>query len=408
MINSLWPFPTQTGGKVVGAAVLRSLSRVVDTLHVVGLWRTPVLKKDDFILEIPRIKKLKLVRWQRDKNIFRIPLYWLRKTSYFLTRDNTKDYINTTLSLLKTNDYDLILFERDLALGVAYSLYFHHRKLLANSKLVYISQNVESDIVKGFVKHQFSRVIRWPLGALGYFDSFIYKHFERLLLSNMFDWISSISEEDTTFYKIKYGITNVDTFPPAFYKSTTKRFIDCSEKAKSIRMLATLSWFPNIDGIRFYIKNVWPQVLKYVPDARLYIAGRGASTSLIEELSNIKGVVFAGEIEDQDKYFNEACGVLNVVKGGSGVKIKVLRSIYDLKPMIANYEAVRGIPDGMLKKLDWGDTPEELAKITIKILTDKTYRQSVANKYKKLREKYLFEENLDKYFASLFSRLVRV
>ncbi len=407
LINSLWPFPIRTGGLVVGAAILRSIARVVDDLHVVGLWRYPVLTRKDFLLDSPSVSGVRIVKWRRDKSIFRVPYYWLKRTSYFLARDNSKEYINTIVQQLETNRYDIILFERDLALGVAYRLFTSYRELLKNSKLVYISHNVESNIVRDFVKHQFTRFVRWPLGALGYIDSFIYKKLERFLLTEAFDWVSSISEEDTSFYKSKYRVATVDTFPPAFYKVTEKTFTDCNKGSRNIRVLATLNWFPNIAGIRFYIKKVWPLVLKRVPQAKLYVGGRGASSDFTKELARVKGVIFVGEVENSEKYLNEACGVLNVVRGGSGVKVKILRSIYELKPIVANYEAVKGIPEGMLKELDWGDTPEGLAKITIKILTNKAYRQSVANKYKELRERYLFEENLDKYFAKLFSSLVK-
>ena len=41
-----------------------------------------------------------------------------------------------------------------------------------------------------------------------------------------------------------------------------------------VGFIGALNWEPNLDGLKWFLKEVWPHVIKSHPDAQLFIAGR--------------------------------------------------------------------------------------------------------------------------------------
>lgn len=84
------------------------------------------------------------------------------------------------------------------------------------------------------------------------------------------------------------------------------------------------SWGPNVDGIRWVLRNVWPEVSRRMPSARLRIAGRGMTSQLLGETP--PGVDIVGEVADVTTELARARVVLSPIFYGSGIPTKLLEA----------------------------------------------------------------------------------
>lgn len=83
-------------------------------------------------------------------------------------------------------------------------------------------------------------------------------------------------------------------------------------------------WPPNIHGISWVLRNVWPGVEARLPDARLRIVGRGMSQDLLPDVG--AGVEIVGEVPDVRAELGPANVVLSPIFFGAGIPTKLLEA----------------------------------------------------------------------------------
>jgi glycosyltransferase involved in cell wall biosynthesis len=105
----------------------------------------------------------------------------------------------------------------------------------------------------------------------------------------------------------------------------------------------TLSWQPNIEGLERYVSFAHKQVLKRVPEARLVVAGKGASEELIRRLAAAPNVEYVGEVEDTEQIYRRARVAIDSSRSGGGTRLKILNSLARGIPVVASQEAARGL-----------------------------------------------------------------
>ena len=64
-----------------------------------------------------------------------------------------------------------------------------------------------------------------------------------------------------------------------------------------------MDWEPNVEGVRWLLKEVWPKVLEMKADAQLVLAGR----NMPEEFKPDSGsnIVVMGEVESAEEFLRE-------------------------------------------------------------------------------------------------------
>lgn len=107
--------------------------------------------------------------------------------------------------------------------------------------------------------------------------------------------------------------------------------------------LATLSWPPNAEGLSRFLGDDLPALLERVPDARLVVAGSGASRRLVRRVHESRGAEFAGPIEDDEVLYRRARCFVDVGVGGSGTKVKVLNALARGLPVVTGLDGAAGL-----------------------------------------------------------------
>ena len=103
-----------------------------------------------------------------------------------------------------------------------------------------------------------------------------------------------------------------------------------------------LDYKPNIDGLAWFIRQVWPGVYQDVTGARFDIVGRGGGR-LIRQLADVPGVRLVGAVPDTTPYlFNSRVAVapLHVARG---VQNKALQAMAAARPVVATSQVHDGL-----------------------------------------------------------------
>jgi polysaccharide biosynthesis protein PslH len=115
-------------------------------------------------------------------------------------------------------------------------------------------------------------------------------------------------------------------------------------EGKTLLYIGALDWIPNQEAILWFLKQVWPLVIKKYPDCIFHIAGRNAPLSIVKLLQNTRGICFHGELDSTDVFFAQSNFMVVPLFSGSGMRVKIIEAMQKGKVVIASYKAIEGIP----------------------------------------------------------------
>lgn len=177
------------------------------------------------------------------------------------------------------------------------------------------------------------------------------RHFERCLVVN--------PNEARTLARRSPG-ADVVAVPPMIETPAdgTRRFSGRPEFV----MLGLLSLAHNDDGLRWFLRDVLPIVLRERPDAVLTVVGRDPGAE-VEAFARrwADAVRLVGFVPILDDVLASACALVNPLRFGSGIKLKVMEALARGVPVVSTSVGADGIDAGPGSGLSIGDTPREFA-----------------------------------------------
>jgi len=98
----------------------------------------------------------------------------------------------------------------------------------------------------------------------------------------------------------------------------------------------------NVDSVRLFLTQHWPEVVSVLPDAELHICGK-----VCEPISSVasaaKNVVLHGFCESLAQNYSQATVVINPIVYGSGLKIKTVEAIAHGKCLLSTPIGIQGL-----------------------------------------------------------------
>lgn len=132
--------------------------------------------------------------------------------------------------------------------------------------------------------------------------------------------------------------------------------------------IATFARRENADAADWLLREIWPVVLREVPEAELVLAGSGSDNYLAGVADELRrGVVATGYLESLDQIYQTASVALVPMRLGAGVKFKTLTAMLWNLPIVATEVGVEGIElvDAFAGVTD---DPDEFARLTASVL----------------------------------------
>ncbi len=190
-------------------------------------------------------------------------------------------------------------------------------------------------------------------------------------------------------------------------------FIDTTRiKPEPYRIIFTgnMSYFPNEDGILYFVKDIFPKIKEQIKEAHLYIVGKDPSKkirNLAKHYITITG--FVPEIRAE--YLRSSVAVAPI-RFGAGTLNKILEPMALGIPVVATSIGIEGLPVQAGRDVLIADNPPDFANAVVEILKDKSlqHRLSVNAKTiaRSLYDWKIITKKLDSYYTELLSQRRKV
>ncbi len=146
---------------------------------------------------------------------------------------------------------------------------------------------------------------------------------------------------------------------------------------KQIAYIGTLSWEANADGLKWFLKEVWPSLTQSLPKLKFVIAGKGADEELEKLMNNSHNVCYQGFVEDLNKLYCDSRVFVAPVRFGSGIKVKTINAMYRGIPIITTSVGVEGLEVKNGAHIAVSDNAEDFIDWALTLLTDKKYWEEI-------------------------------
>lgn len=146
--------------------------------------------------------------------------------------------------------------------------------------------------------------------------------------------IFAIQEEEATYYQFLSPKSKIYTV----YSHFDFHNQEITQK-KNILYLASRMEF-NVNGISWFLENVWPKFSKQEPGAKLLIAGTVCEKIDCKNLANVE---LLGKVDSLEDFYKQGDIVINPVYQGTGLKIKTFEALSFGKTTIVHPHSTTGI-----------------------------------------------------------------
>lgn len=137
--------------------------------------------------------------------------------------------------------------------------------------------------------------------------------------------------------------------------------------------VGALDYKPNVDGIVWFAREIWPEIHRQRPDETLAIVGR-EPVAEVKALGAIAGVDVVGTVPDIRRYLNRAKVAVVPLRIARGVKNKVLEALAMSKAVVASPEPIVGLNVDDGTHLFSATLPEEWVQRVLQLMDDATLR----------------------------------
>jgi polysaccharide biosynthesis protein PslH len=265
---------------------------------------------------------------------------------------------------------------------------------------------VEQTIMSRVFAHQVGSEGKWWLIPLLWIDvakiTFWEKYFWRKA-----DRLAAVSTEDALIMHRAVPSKHVSVVPNGvgddFEKVPKKLHFN-----KTIFYMGNYKWMQNWEAARVLASQVFPLILKKIPEAKLNIVGQFPTPELKKMQGNNLQII---EIPDSDtqgvvRSYQESGLLLAPIYGPSGTRLKILAAMASLTPVVTTSIGAEGLgtKDGVSMMI--GDTPTEMAEKAVQILGDKKLYEQVALNAKKIADEGFTWGPIAKKLESIYQELI--
>lgn len=166
---------------------------------------------------------------------------------------------------------------------------------------------------------------------------------------------------------------------------------------KKIMYVGFLGWEANVQGLLWFIDNVWPELVSLEPDLEFDIVGKNPDKRLRIAAAAHEGISLRGYVADLQTIYRDSRVSVAPLLFGSGMKVKVLDAMARGMPTVTTSVGAEGIDLEQGKHLLVADKPGHMADSITALLNDPWLWQRLQENSRQLiRERYTWRQLFNK------------
>ncbi len=303
--------------------------------------------------------------------------------SYFVSRFVFKEFENELISCLNKHEFDIVQIE-----GIFMAPYIPVIRKHSKAKITIRTHNAEhviwdrliqnegNGLKKQYLQLQNKRLKKTEIELLGIADAIIpITPTDKIIFEEL--------EIKSNYFISPTGI-DIDRYQIDYSK----------EKPTTFFHLGSMDWMPNVEGVDWFLKEVYLPYFQNNEAITFNFAGRFMPKRFFEQSS--KNLQFIGSVEDNISFYNQHDVMLVPLQSGSGMRIKIIEGMAMGKAIISTSIGAEGIPVTHFENIIIADNPKEFADA----ITELSKKDELKQKIKKNARSFIQNQFDNKYLVS--------
>jgi glycosyltransferase involved in cell wall biosynthesis len=377
-LSQLVPYPPDAGPKVRSYFVLRYLSQ---RYAVTLLAFSRPDDRPDAIENLRRYCEQVItvpIRRTKMRDIRMLTASLLSGESFIIRRDSVPE-MNAQIDRLMASD-SFAYVHADQLWMAQYGLYARQVAKDRNLCLILDEHNACFQIYQRLAEHEAHPLKRW----LWRREWPALKHFE-IHACAMFDRVVTVTEEDREILQSlvnslsrEVGSGGIDkgfTAIPICVDVAAVKPVSPNQSSLDTLHLGTMFWMPNVEGVLWFAREVWPTVRKRFPEATFTVVGKNPPTS-IRDLADSAlngpagGIKVTGYVPDPQQYLENAAVFVVPLFSAGGMRVKIVDGWRWGLPIVSTTIGAEGINYRDGENILIADSPEDFSKAIIRVLSE--------------------------------------
>ncbi len=240
-----------------------------------------------------------------------------------------------------------------------------------NTPAVLFQHNVESALWQRQARHEKNPIKRLVFKL----EAAKMLRYERAAVRR-FDHIIAVSENDRQLMSDMTDSSRISVVPTG---------VDLSEYAvvagqeptearePLVLFVGSMDWEANIDGVDYFCREIWPDVLMEVPGAKFRIVGRNPPARLKRLASD--SVEVTGRVPSIVQHLHEAMVLVVPLRVGGGTRLKIFEAMAARKAVVSTTIGAEGLDVHDGQDILLADTPKAFAMSIVTLLRDAAKRK---------------------------------
>lgn len=148
------------------------------------------------------------------------------------------------------------------------------------------------------------------------------------------------------------------------------------KKPRRLAFMGTMSYFPNISAMTWFVRDVLPVIKRTVPEVELIIIGHSPSAD-IKHLADDPVVTVTGFVDDVRPIVGTAEVFICPIRAATGFNTKIIEAMSMGLPIVATPEACEGIDVIGGENVLLASEPMAFAEAITRLLDDTALRESL-------------------------------
>jgi glycosyltransferase involved in cell wall biosynthesis len=217
------------------------------------------------------------------------------------------------------------------------------------------------------------------------------------------DVIITVTEEDKRVLLNENKEFCIEIIPNIHNIATPLR--QSSKINNDLVFVGTFNHEPNVDGLLYFMKDIWPYLIKKIRGIKIWIVGNNP-TKEIQDLASDR-IEVTGYVEDTLPYLQNSYISIAPLRFGAGMKGKIGEAMAAGLPVITTSIGVEGMKLTHGQNVLVADTPEDFVNCIISLNeNEELYSQIAGNGQEFIRSKYS-EEAVTGIIKRIFSDVTK-
>lgn len=197
--------------------------------------------------------------------------------------------------------------------------------------------------------------------------------------SSRFDGVLAVSEEDARIFNEEMRLTNVLGVVPTGVDLDYFQSVPRTRAAvPTVVFMGSMDWYANVDGVKWFVQEVWPLVQREMPQAKFIVVGRKPPAEIEALATSGRNIEVTGTVPDVRPFLRGADVIVVPLRIGGGTRLKIYEAMAAEVPVVSTWIGAEGLSVEDGRHVLLANSAEDTAAQVLKVLRTPAFGAELA------------------------------